>query len=75
MSVYVKIHVHAGAKKEIFIDRGEGRYDIAVREKAEQNQANARVRELIAKQFGVPVGKVRIHSGHHAPGKILLVDI
>lgn len=67
--------MHAGAKKEIVIDRGEGRYDIAVRQKAEQNQANMRVRELIARVYEVPIGKVRIHSGHHAPGKILLVDI
>lgn len=73
--MYVRVHVHAGAKKEIVIDRGEDRLDIAVRQRAEQNQANIRVRELVAIQYGVPVGKVRIHSGHHAPGKIFLVDI
>ena len=73
--MYVRVHVHAGAKKEIVIDRGEDRLDIAVREKAEQNQANMRVRELVARHYQVPVAKVRIHSGHHAPGKILLVDI
>lgn len=73
--MYVKVLVNPGAKREIVIDRGEGRFDIAVREPALQNRANMRVREIIARCYQVPIGKVRIQSGHRSPGKIFLVDI
>ena len=49
------------------------RFDVSVKEKAERNQANARVIALIAAHFKVPVKQVRIVSGHHAPSKILSI--
>ena len=45
-------------------------YTIAVREPAEQNAANKRIREIIAMQYSVPLGKVRIKTGHRAPSKL-----
>jgi uncharacterized protein YggU (UPF0235/DUF167 family) len=36
--------------------------------------ANARVRDLIADMYKVPIGNVRIYTGHHSPGKIVIVD-
>lgn len=52
----------------------EDEYLISVKEKAEGNQANHRVRELLALTYLVPVQKVRIISGHHSPGKLISID-
>ena len=65
----------AGAKKELVTKRGPDSYDISVREPAERNLANRRVLELVARELGLSVGKVRIVSGHHSPSKILSVMV
>lgn len=71
---YLRVHVVPSSKREIVIDRGDGKYDIAVKEPAERNMANTRVRTLLARIHKVPLGKVRIFTGHHSPGKIVIVD-
>ena len=68
--MYVKARVTAGAKREEFRKESETHFHISVREKAERNEANARVRELLALHFGVPIGKVRIVNGHQSPSKL-----
>ncbi len=72
--MYCKAVVKAGAKKES-IELDGDRFFIAVREPAERNMANARVRELVALHFKVPASKVRILNGHHSPSKLLAVDL
>lgn len=72
--MYVKVRVTAGAKKESVLRIGENRFDIAVKEKAEQNQANRRVMEIIAREFTIRKGGVRIVSGHHSPSKIISIE-
>jgi uncharacterized protein YggU (UPF0235/DUF167 family) len=71
--MYVKVVVYAGVKKEVVKEMAEGRYEVRVKEPAEQNLANTRVRQLMAEQFQVPLGQVRIISGHHSSRKILSV--
>jgi uncharacterized protein YggU (UPF0235/DUF167 family) len=73
--MYVKVRVIADAKKEIVVKESTDHYRISVREKAEHNMANSRVREIVADEFRVPVQKIRIVSGHHSPSKILSVDV
>ena len=72
--MYVRVNVIAGAKREEVTRLGEGRYAIRVREPAERNMANGRVRALIAREFGIPEGRVRLISGHQHPHKIFSVD-
>lgn len=72
--MYIRARVVAGAKKEKVERVSEDHFDIAVREPAERNLANGRVREIIAHAFGVSVTSVRIVSGHHSPSKIMSVD-
>jgi uncharacterized protein YggU (UPF0235/DUF167 family) len=72
--MYIKVKVIAGAKKENLLRISEDHFEISVREKAERNMANARVCEIIAEFFTVSIGKTKIISGHHSPGKILSVD-
>jgi len=73
--MYIKVRVTPSAKAEKFTQKTKDHFVIAVREVAERNLANGRVRELVAEHFGLVVGKVRIISGHHSPSKILNVDI
>lgn len=73
--MYVRVEVVAGAKREKLMARSPEHIEVAVTEPAERNLANRRVTALIAAHFKVPLGKVRIISGHHSPRKILSVDI
>ena len=72
--MYIKIKVTADAKKEKFEQKSEDLFEIAVKEKAKQNMANERVREVVARHLGIIKGKVRIISGHRSPSKIISVD-
>ncbi len=66
--------VKAGAKREVFTEKSPDHFLISVREKAERNMANKKVCELIAVYFKIPVGKVKIVSGHQSPSKILSIE-
>lgn len=71
--MYVRARVTPGAKRERIELRGEGEYDIAVREPARQNLANTRVRELIARALGVAPGAVRLIAGHRSGVKVMSI--
>jgi len=71
--MYIKVKVSAGAKKEKIEKVSEDTFSISVKEKAERNMANNRIREIIAEHFGAPVNAVRIVSGHTSPAKILSI--
>ncbi len=68
----IKVRVTAGAKRESVSKRGKA-FILSVKEKAERNQANLRARELVAREVGVPVSRVRLISGHHTPSKLFEV--
>ena len=72
--MYVRVHVAPGSKREQITEGKDGTLLISVREKAEGNQANKRVRELVALRLLLPLSKVRILSGHHSPTKLLTID-
>ena len=48
--------------------------EISVKEPAQRNLANTRVREIVAARFKVPFSAVRILSGHRSPHKLLSID-
>jgi uncharacterized protein YggU (UPF0235/DUF167 family) len=73
--MYIKVRVTSCAKKENFEQISKDHFKILVKEKAERNMANDRVRYLLAGYFSVSLGKIRLISGHHSPGKIFSVDI
>ena len=70
--MYIKIRVYPESKNEAFIKESPDHFEVRVREKAEQNQANRRGLELVREHFGRV--QVRIVSGHHSPSKIISVD-
>jgi uncharacterized protein (TIGR00251 family) len=69
----ISVRVTAGSKKEKVEALSEMRLKIAVKQKAKEGAANARVLELVAAHYKVPVKKVRIVRGHKAPSKIISV--
>ena len=71
--MYIRVRVSAGAKKEAFTKGAEDSFLVSVKEPAEQNLANKRVLELVAKHYSIEPKQIRIISGHHSPGKILSV--
>jgi uncharacterized protein YggU (UPF0235/DUF167 family) len=81
--MYLKVLVTPGARKETVEEKGDpsrqggaeaGTLIITVREPAEANRANTRVRELIALRLGVPLQKVRILTGHHSRVKMISIS-
>lgn len=73
--MYIKVKVEAGAKKEKIEKKSENNFLIKVKEPAERNLANTRVREIIASIYTINVKSVRIISGHTSPSKILSINI
>jgi uncharacterized protein (TIGR00251 family) len=71
--MYVRAVVYPSAKKEVVLCTGEHRYEIRVKEPAEQNLANTRVIQLLALQYQVRAKDIRIVSGHHSSRKIFSV--
>lgn len=71
--MYVKVKVKANSAKELFEKVSETSFKIKVREKAERNQANVRVLELLRLHFGPEIGQIRIVNGHHSPSKLVAV--
>ncbi len=70
----ISLKVKAGAKREEWEKLSNTRFALSVREEARNNAANRRVLAVVALQFGVPEGKVRIISGHHSPSKIVEIS-
>lgn len=73
--MYVRVRVVADAKRECCTRTSDDTVEISVRQPAKQNLANTRVRELIAEQYRVPFGSVRIVSGHRSPVKVISVEV
>lgn len=71
---YVHVRVTTKARKEEVKLTKPDHLEIKVREKAERNQANARVIEILSEYFNVPVKKIKIINGHHSPSKLFSVE-
>lgn len=73
--MYMRVRATAGAKKERLERQGPDHFDIWVKEPAERNLANARIRELVARELGVKMHAVRIISGHRSQMKVMSIDL
>lgn len=72
---YIRVKVSAGSKKENLKQVKENRFEISVKQKAKNNEANKRVIEILADFFNLPNKKIRIVNGHHASTKLLVLDV
>ena len=78
MEKIIKLMVFAGAKKEkVELADSSDSYELRVfvREPAQKNMANKRVRELVARHYEVAISDVQILTGHRSPKKRLKVNI
>ena len=73
--MYIRVRAIPGAKRELVIKKSPDTYHISVREPAERLLANKRILEILAMEYSVPKGKIRLISGHQSPNKIFSVDI
>ena len=73
--MYLKVVVTPSAKKEKIEKWKKDELKISVREPAQRNLANTRVREILAMRFHVLLSAVRIISGHRSPRKLLSIDV
>ncbi len=71
--MYIRVNATPGAKKEKITRVSEERFDIAVKEPAERNLANERIKELLMLEFGLKKGDIRLISGHRSPHKIFSI--
>ncbi len=72
--MYVRVEVKPGSRRESVIRLDEKTLSVSVKEPAERNLANLRVRELVAEEYGVSKAGVKMISGHRSPRKIFDVS-
>ncbi|ACC98891.1 Uncharacterized conserved protein DUF167 [Elusimicrobium minutum Pei191] len=68
--MYIKVKVHADEKQNKLIKKNEDTFEIWVKAPAERGLANEAVREILAKEIGVGVKKIRLIKGATSPSKI-----
>lgn len=71
---YVKVRVFPGQRKEEIQEVGENRFEVKMKEKAERNMANNRMKEILSKVYKVSLSDVRLVSGHRSPSKIFSIN-
>ncbi|MBI4118476.1 MAG: DUF167 domain-containing protein [Parcubacteria group bacterium] len=71
--MYIHVTVTSNARREEIKEVKKLHFTVKVKEPAEENQANIRVRELVAAHLGVPRAKIRIVNGHHRSKKVLSI--
>lgn len=71
--MYIKVRLAPGAKRESVTVLQDGSLSISVKEPAERTMANERARELVATQYKLPLGKVRLIAGFRSRSKIFSI--
>lgn len=67
----VKVSVIPAMRREKITKVDAASFKIEVREKAEGNRANMRVREIVAELFSLTISRVHIVRGHRGRNKII----
>lgn len=70
----VRVVVTPGARREKIEDRG-GVLALSVREKAEGNRANTRIKEVIAQRYGVLTSQVHLVTGARSRSKLIRISM
>ena len=71
--MYIRVKAVPDAKQDMVKKLGPELYSMAVREPAEDNRANARIHELLARELGVSTAALRLVSGHRGASKRFLL--
>ncbi len=68
--MYLKVIAHPGAKKELVLKKKENYFEVRVKEPAERNLANDRIRAILGEIYTINPKSVKLISGHHSNRKI-----
>jgi uncharacterized protein YggU (UPF0235/DUF167 family) len=72
-TMFIKVRTTPKAKKEKIEKVADDYYRMSVKEPAERNLANNRVRRLLATELKVPINQVRQISGHRSKSKVFSI--
>lgn len=72
--MYIRVHAIPDARKEKVIREDDTTFTISVKEPAQQNFANKRIREILADECGVPLAQITLLTGHQSRSKMYSVD-
>ena len=70
-----RVKVTTGKKKESVVVAPDGRLLVSVSVSKEEGRANERMRELLARHFGVSFDAVTIRRGHTSATKTVFVKL
>lgn len=70
----IKVKAFPGSKKQEIIKKSEDAFEVHVREKPVQNQANQAIIEALSDYFGVSQAGIRIVKGFKERNKIFLIN-
>lgn len=71
--MYIRVRVTPSARKERIVREDKDTFYISVKEPAERNLANTRIKEILAYELKVPLSSVRLLTGHHSSSKMYSV--
>lgn len=73
--MHIRVRAEPGAKRYNIKKESDTVYRISVKEPAEHNLANDRIKEMLAIELGVTAGKIRMITGHRSPNKMFDVQL
>lgn len=68
--MYVKVRVTTGARKEKITKTDTCTFEMILKEPAERNLANKRIRTILATHYAVTESAIQLITGHHSPRKV-----
>lgn len=71
--MHVKVKVVSQARSESIKRISENLFEIRIKERPQNNEANRQVQRLLAKELNVSSKNVRLIRGYHASNKIFLI--
>lgn len=75
MEKLVRVKVKPGARREVVTEIKDDSFQISVKEQAEANAANDRVRRILALRYAVPIQAVRVKTGHTSFSKTISIRV
>ncbi len=72
--MFIKVKATANARKELFEKITDDTFKISVKQRAERNMANDRIKEILSLEMKIPINKFRLISGHTSPSKIFSIN-
>lgn len=70
---YIKVKVYPDAKKDEIKKLKDSHFEIRTVAKAQNNQANRRICQILQKYFKNPAGGVKILNGHQSQTKLIKI--